>query len=166
VLQVTCERLFRTAGARKRRGRRQLNREKPWIITLSDLVHLGECDQQIDLYVYETIQEEIQRQLPMLDEIDGAEELEIWKDLLYSMVLIRPDNSAVTVIRSESELQNDPAIKDCRTDFHQMCEALIPKAQSAQIALRPVDTVGKSRLPSWRPEIAAAASNGSQSGLG
>jgi hypothetical protein len=39
-----------------------------------------------------------------------------------------------------------------------MCEALIPKAQSAQIALRPVDTVGKSRLPSWRPEIAAAAS--------
>jgi hypothetical protein len=65
VLQVTCERLFRTAGARKRPGRRQLNREKPWIITLSDLVHLGELDQQIDLYVYETIQEEIQRQLPM-----------------------------------------------------------------------------------------------------
>ena len=40
------------------------------------------------------------------------------------MVLIRPDNSAVTVIRSESELQNDPGIVDCRTDFRQMCKAL------------------------------------------
>lgn len=121
ALQVTCERLFRTA---RRPWRRQLNRERPWIITWSDLARLGELDLQIDLYVDETIQEEIQRQFPMLDEIDVAEELALWKDLLYSMVLIRPDNSVVTVIRSESELQNDPAIVDCPTDFRQMCKAL------------------------------------------
>ncbi len=123
LLQVTCERLFRMAKARKPPGRRQ-SRDGPWKITSSDFAQLGELDQQIDRYVDDTIQEEIQRQLPKLDVIDGAEELALWKDLLFSMVVNKPDNTAVTDIRSEAELQNDPAIVECHADFRQMCDAL------------------------------------------
>jgi hypothetical protein len=129
VLQITCERLFRLAKARHARGRQpfrlgQAATEKPWIIISTDLAPLGDLERQIDLYVDETIQEEIQRQRPKLDEVNVSEELALWKDILFSIVLRRPDNTAVTIIRSKAELLLTATELGCEVDSRQMIKAL------------------------------------------
>src|SRR5262249_48818129 len=73
--------------------------------------------------------EKINNKLPGLDDAKRDEELALWKDLLYQLVIVEDDNRALTIIRSEEELRKGAEELDCKVDFEEMMAFLVDDNQ-------------------------------------
>ena len=141
ILQISCGRLHRLAKKRHKRGGVR------WEITVEDYNDIGELEQQVDLYLNETIRAKIKEQLPYLTKRGCDEELALWKDLLWELVVTEQDGRALTTIYSEDLLREAAQGLRCRVNFDVMAEYL---SQEDQRILRE-DGRSVPRTPERRP---------------
>jgi hypothetical protein len=129
VLQITCERLHQRAkqrhsGSLISYGTQLITPSKRWSVTMEDYSDLGPLEQQVDLYIDETIQAEINKQHPELTEVRREEELALWKDMLYWMIRRESDNRALTRICRDDELAAKARELKVLCDFDAMSKCL------------------------------------------
>jgi hypothetical protein len=123
VLQISCERLYRTAKAREEKSLLTF-RSKPLVVSSPDYEKLGPPDTQIRQYIDEAIQAGIAEQFPHMKEFDLEDERDRWKDVLHGMVYKQSDNTALTRICSEQELQITASKMECLADLAKMANFL------------------------------------------
>jgi hypothetical protein len=131
VLQILVERLYKRAEYAHRS-----NKEAAWKIALADYELSGKLETQVDGYVTEKLFNKIDAELPNLTPEQRVEELALWKDLLYELVLVEADNRALTRLRRASDLQKRVKDLGCKTDFYKMMEFL---SHEDQRVLRPAE---------------------------
>ncbi|MDP1865409.1 MAG: hypothetical protein Q8L13_03555 [Bradyrhizobium sp.] len=123
VLQITCERLYRTA--RKRDDNSLLTfGSKPLLIASSDYAKLGAPDTQVRQYIDEAIEAGIAEHLPAMKGFELEDERDRWKDVLHSMVYKQSDNTALTRICSEQQLLAAAQKMECLADVGRMAKFL------------------------------------------
>jgi hypothetical protein len=123
VLQITCERLYRTVKDGEDRSLLPFG-SKRLMITSSAYAKLGPPDTQIRQYIDEAIQAGIAQQRPGMAGFDLEDERDRWKDVLHSMVYKQSDNTALTRICSEQEMQVAAEKMECKADLGTMAKFL------------------------------------------
>lgn len=124
VLQITCERLYRGAKKREDKSLLSFSGSRPVLIRHPDYEKLGAPDTQIRQYIDEAIQEGILQQRPDMKGFDLEDERDRWKDVLHWMVYKQSDNTALTRICSEQELEETAVSMECLVGVGQMAKYL------------------------------------------
>src|SRR6516165_1812742 len=91
VLQIACERLYWQTKPKT-------SVDKYWKIRKKHYDALGSMEIQVDQYLTEKLAENIDKELPKLSLADREEERALWMDLLYKLVIVAPDNRALSSI--------------------------------------------------------------------
>jgi hypothetical protein len=123
ALQITCERLYRIAKNREQKSLLSFG-SRPLLIAHSDYDRLGPPDTQIRQYIDEAILAGITEELPAMKGFDLEDERDRWKDVLHWMVYKQSDNTALTRICSEQQLQKTAVKMECLANLGKMAKFL------------------------------------------
>jgi hypothetical protein len=110
VLQIVCERLYRSINSKIQQPNNEM------VIRSEDYVRLGGIEGQVEAYVSELlgsfcIQHGISRDLAV------KKEIERWKHVLYLLTKEQVDGTATTEIKSKDEIRAEAARRFCELDF-------------------------------------------------